>query len=102
MLTAQQSGRSGGRFQIGGTIRPRRTAMTNITIPVVVHRSNASNGRFDAEATPGQVVGAGDRGSDQALRGFVAGDDAREDGRLRVVPRDMWKPMLSHSRRVSM
>ena len=30
------------RFQTGGTIFPRFDAMTNITIPVVVHRSSAS------------------------------------------------------------
>lgn len=31
-----------GRFHIGGTILPRFTAMTSMTIPVVVHRIKAS------------------------------------------------------------
>lgn len=30
------------RFQIGGTTLPRLTAITSITIPVVVHNSSAS------------------------------------------------------------
>jgi hypothetical protein len=31
-----------GRFQAGGTIFPRRAAITSITMPVVVHRTSAS------------------------------------------------------------
>lgn len=30
------------RFQIGATIRPRRCAITSITMPVVVHSTSAS------------------------------------------------------------
>ena len=41
-----------GRVQVGGTTSPRLTAMTNITIPVVVHRTSESTDDSTPKSPP--------------------------------------------------